>query len=1421
HGSLVGAGTKALSPGLKEFTVTAKSEDLSQEVSYKIKIKQTLSDDKAIISANLKDNKDFDYLDFDSSVDEYNIEVGYQVEEIYLVLNANPRAEVHGDGVYPLDVNVPQVITFNVVAENGDVGDNYIINIVRKVASDNTKLTFLTLKDKEDDYLIGASEDNALVLFNEDLNYYQLTVNRNNNFVNLAYQPKDNNATTSGQIGKIALIPGQTNKVEFSVIAESGVVENYTIFVVVQNSDIAITSLAVSGLNNGVELDYNPEIYYYDLGEVENEINYLNINAVISDPYGTLTGDGRQIVFEGLNEFSVKAVSEDKSKTVEYILIVKKKASSGGPLSIDNTLYDILVQGTNYDYIIDYDENQTEYDLVLKYEDNQVYLKPITDPYASVVGAGFHLVEAGSFKDVYLKVTAQDGTESDKIYKVRISREEPETDNVLEEFYIIADGEQLILDIYKSYQEVVVKPDIEAIEIVAVGPNKSVVVGDGAKILQSDGDIYTVLVTAQNGDQNIYSIKIKKQNSDASLISLVVIDNVTGQVLPLSPIFDSETVIYNIDLTEKPEVAEIKIEAFSNVIVKSIDGIGVFVLGSGVGETTDRFLVKVTAEDEVTIKIYEVIITRNIDPEDSIIIDDLTLYGDGVLYLSLEDKQTAPYHYFTYSETNYIIDVPYNLTTVVLSATSPDGAVFTGLGQYSLVAKETTITFKITSKSGNVVSSEYKFKLNKADPSSDNSLKNLTIDGDTIEGFDPEVLTYEYVYDEEKVAEILIGARANDPGAQISGQIGEQQITSGMNIFNIVVTAEDDSIRTYKIKINSVSFDNEIKSLEISGYQLLPDYNPEIQVYRVEIPYQRNHIEIIATAHEKATIDGSGLKLDLEQGSNIFSVYATAENGVKGYRYQIEVYRQAPSDDTTLESLEVLDKQGNKLAFTSEFRPSTRDYIIYLAEDSNLMSVVATAVKNHVSQIVYGAGNIRLEGLVDGQYHNIITIGVEAESGAFDTYTINIYRGITLDDIAEIESVKLIGSDSVTYFSDLDFASDVYSYQITTPYFVTHTALNIEAVGRVYGAGIKTFNNNLITYEFYVESQSGAYSTAVYSLTIVREEPRSNALLTNLTIDGTQVPGFASDKFSYNLTRSNCSEAEILIEATSNEPTAIITGTGYRQLENGTNTITVNVRSEDQSIKSYTLIIMFVDSNALLKNLIIRGCSGQEYNDDSAIDLTNFEFNPETFEYSIVLDQFIRNLRITGAAQDQEGAKVTGFGTYPIGSDDERIRVFVTSADQLETQVYTINTFRSAVLDSNAQLKALSVGDHSIAFEKSKYNYNLTISHKTGKLKISAETFNPNAKVAIENYHTENLTDEVSITIEDLLEGNNVVLLKVLAEDGETFNYYHLNIYKEHQPDLLLTVLLILSILLWIITVLILLFTRNKRKKNEHDELIF
>ena len=131
----------------------------------------------------------------------------------------------------------------------------------------------------------------------------------------------------------------------------------------------------------------------------------------------------------------------------------------------------------------------------------------------------------------------------------------------------------------------------------------------------------------------------------------------------------------------------------------------------------------------------------------------------------------------------------------------------------------------------------------------DPMLKAIKINGEDIEPkFDMFTTEYVIIVD-DNVEEINIEAIPDDENAQVQG-IGNKQLKTGRNEFEIKVTAEDEiSKQSYYIYITRGKTNNSnanLESLKIGEYELAPAFEKNTINYAIEYPENLEELEIIA-----------------------------------------------------------------------------------------------------------------------------------------------------------------------------------------------------------------------------------------------------------------------------------------------------------------------------------------------------------------------------------------------------------------------------------------------------------------------------------------------------------------------------------------------------------------------------------------------
>ena len=262
---------------------------------------------------------------------------------------------------------------------------------------------------------------------------------------------------------------------------------------------------------------------------------------------------------------------------------------------------------------------------------------------------------------------------------------------------------------------------------------------------------------------------------------------------------------------------------------------------------------------------------------------------------------------------------------------------------------------------------------------------------------------------------VTIKATTSDSKAKISGT-GTKTLNYGANTFNIVVTSESGSKKTYKIVItrpDSRSNNNNLKSLSTDKATI--SFNKNTTTYNLNVDSNVNSIKINATLEDSKSsfVSGFGPRtINLNYGNNKIEIKVKAENtNIKTYTINVN-RKDNRSSNNYLKEI-TLDK-GNIL-----FNKNTLEYSTTVYYDVTKINVVATPEDSKATV------TINSPNLLVG--NNLITIVVKAENGATRTYKITVIRydeNVKMSDNNNISTLKVLGHE-------IDFKPDVLEYDLT------------------------------------------------------------------------------------------------------------------------------------------------------------------------------------------------------------------------------------------------------------------------------------------------------------------------------------------------------------------------------------------------------
>ncbi len=358
-------------------------------------------------------------------------------------------------------------------------------------------------------------------------------------------------------------------------------------------------------------------------------------------------------------------------------------------------------------------------------------------------------------------------------------------------------------------------------------------------------------------------------------------------------------------------------------------------------------------------------------------------------------------------------------------------------------------------------------------PSTDNSLKSLNIDGTSVNMSNGKVsLTT------DKSA-VTIKAVANDSKAKVSGT-GKVSVKYGTNTYNVVVTAENGSKKTYQVIItrnDNRNNDSTLKFLSIEGETLYPIFSSTNTKYSISTDKDTLVIDAIAS-DSKAKVSGTG-KIRVKYGTNTYNVVVTAENESKK-NYEISISRSDGRDsDNTLKSLTVSDGKLNQ-----KFDSEVLEYTLYVLKTIDKITI-SSILNSEKASFANGCGEREIDLSKD---IDVVEIKVLAENEIERTYKININRvekylssNTNLSEFSVSNHDISFDNDNNLYY--LELSSDESSLEINAVPEDSDSIVTIEGNNKLK-------NNSLVLVN--VKSTDGTVKS--YAL-VVRQDEKNNVFI--------------------------------------------------------------------------------------------------------------------------------------------------------------------------------------------------------------------------------------------------------------------------------------------------------------------------------------
>ncbi|MCI8620846.1 MAG: cadherin-like beta sandwich domain-containing protein [Clostridia bacterium] len=545
-------------------------------------------------------------------------------------------------------------------------------------------------------------------------------------------------------------------------------------------------------------------------------------------------------------------------------------------VSYNNNLANLWVEG--YDIVPEFRKTKTVYKVNVPYDVNKVLVGATAEEEsATILGTGVTTLSLGE-NNITVTVISEAGTI--KTYTIIITK--ANSDNTYLKDLIISEG-ILKPDFRKDITTYIAEVEYEIDNIFIYGypeEETSVVTGNGKKTLNVGRNEVTIRVTSERGTIKDYNLTIIRKPFVSALLK-----NLEDKKYKLSPNFLSETKEYSVIVNNETTALDLIIETVDPDATYAVTGNENFQIGM------NEVKIVVTSSDGNEIETYTIYVDRKIDSSNYL---SYILPSEGTLSPSFE-RQIMKYE----------IEVPDTIESINISAEPEDkSAKLEGAGLYSLSKGENIVELKVTSTLG--IERIYEIKITRKLNDNANLSKLQVKNGSNLleltPAFDKDILEYNIDVG-VGTSRLQIIAEPESELASLTGR-GYVMVEAGENKYNIIVTAEDKSTKTYVVNVNRAkSSNNHLIELIPSVGELVPNFAYEEENYTLTVGTGDSLLSFeYSTEDRYAKVTGTDAEV-IPDGTSIRKIVVTAEDGSER-EYTVTVIKNR-TDDARLKSLSV------------------------------------------------------------------------------------------------------------------------------------------------------------------------------------------------------------------------------------------------------------------------------------------------------------------------------------------------------------------------------------------------------------------------------------------------------------------------------------------------------------------------------------
>jgi tRNA threonylcarbamoyladenosine modification (KEOPS) complex Pcc1 subunit len=1332
-------------------------------------------------------------------------------------ITRSARADLTTEGseLFQLEIRGTSYTSPVLITSSSSLGGSIAIgdtSITPPVSSSDAKLFSLTISSGALDPLFDSNTTSYTASLANGVSSVTVTPTRNESHASI--KVNGNSVTSGSASGTINLNVG-ANTITIVVTAQDGTTKTYTITVGVigeppVSSDARLSTLTISTGTLSPVFDSNTISY---TASVLNGTNSVTITPTRFESHATITVNGNSVTSglsstinlnTGSNTITVIVTAQDGQTNKTYTIIVSRAAPT---LSSDATLSALTISTGTLSPV--FDSNTISYTADVLNGTNSVTVTPTRFESHAAITVNGNSVTSGSASGainlnvgentITVIVIAQDG-QTTKTYTITITRASPgassdarlsaltiSTGTLTPSFNL--DTISYTASVLNGVSSVTVTPTRNESNATIKVNNTTVTSGSpsGTINLNTGSNTITIVVIAQDNSTKTYTITVTRESALASYVSFVGVTdggpgydwyiaegqytatftltttNVpNGTTLYWTTLAGYGTITAN-DFTDGKIQDTVIVQNNTATITRSAradlttEGSELFQLEiRGTSYTSPVLITSTSSQPSGIIGIGDASTTPTLSSDATL---SSLIISSGALSPAFSSTTTS-YTDFVANEVSSVTVTPTrNESHATITVNGNPVTSGSASGTINLNTGSNTITVIVTAQDG--ATKTYTIAVTRAAPtlSSDATLSALTISSGALSPAFSSTTTSYVNSVENGTSSVTITPTRNESHATItvngnsvtSGSAsGTINLNTGSNTITIVVTAQDNSTKTYTIIVSrdspSASNDATLSSLIISSGTLSPAFSSNTVSYTdfvangvslVSVTPTRNESHATITVNGNPVTSGSASgAINLNVGSNTITVIVTAQDGITTKTYTIVVGRASPtlSSDATLSSL-IISSGTLSPAFSS----STISYTDSVANGTSSVTVTPTRNESHATITVNGSSVT--SGSASGTINlntgsNTITVIVTAQDNSTKTYTITVIRAVE----------GVISTYTITPVSTSINEGNALTFNVTT----TDVPVDTELFWTV------------------------TYPVAAIALS-------NDATLSALTISsGTLNPSFSSGTISYIDFVAN-GVSSVTVTPTRNESHATITVNGSSvtsgspsssiNLNVGSNTITIVVTAQDNSTKTYTIIVSraspTLSSDATLSALTIS--SG----------ILTPSFSSGTISYVDSVANEVSSVTVTPTRNESHATITVNGNSVTSGSASgainlnvglNTITIIVTSQDN-GTKTYTIIVSRAApAVSSDATLSSLiiSSGALSPAFSSTTTSYVDSVANGTSSVTVTPTRNDSNATITVNG---NSVTSGVASGAINLNVGSNTITIIVTAQDNSTKTY--------------------------------------------------